>query len=131
MKPAVTGFDAALMGVCLAKLELEPPALEIQVGALECVFNFNGGRGGCWCLICFHNNVCETGLMTIPQQHGTEGTGHEDDNGCLDKGGRVLWFERVHGVVTDFVLKLWVCQQGRFKKFPVCPASVLSVVKVL
>lgn len=66
--------------------------------------------------------------MAIPQQHGTEGAGHEDDNGCLDEGGRVLWFERVHGVVTDFVLKLWVCQQGWFKKFPVCPASVVASV---
>lgn len=33
-----------------------------------------------------------------------------------------MWFERVHGAVTDFVLRLWVCQQGWFKKFPVCPA---------
>lgn len=78
-----------------------------------------------WVLICAVRRggaMGVFGLMAIPQQHGTEGAGHEDDNGCLDEGGRVLWFERVHGVVTDFVLKLWVCQQGWFKKFPVCPA---------
>lgn len=122
MEPAVAGFDAAFMGVCLANLELKPPALEVQVGALECVFNFCG-LSGYWCLFCFHNVVFfETGLMAIPQQHGTEGAGHEGDNDGLDEGGRVLWFERVHGVITDFVLKLWVCQQGRFKKFPVRPA---------
>lgn len=55
MEPAVAGFDVALMGVCLAYLELKTPALEVQVGSFERVFNFCGLL---WCLTCFHIFAC-------------------------------------------------------------------------